>query len=249
MSVLVVVEHDRGAMATASGEALNAGRQLAAATGGPLDALTIGADADPIADQLGRFGVATVHQAHHSLLTDYGPEAWGAVVAATAGELAPAAVLAAGTDRGHEVLAQAAARLDLPMVANCTTTVTPGEPTTVTRVRWGGSLLEEATLTAPVALITTALHGFDGEPAGEPGPAVTRELLPELDPVLARSVVRERVERTAGITLATAPGGRRRWPRCRLGRRVRPARGARRPARWRRRLLARRHQQRLAPAP
>jgi electron transfer flavoprotein alpha subunit len=210
-SVLVVVEHDRGAVAAASGEALTAGRQLAVSTGGPLDALTIGADADAIAAELDRFGVATVHQAHHPLLTDYGPEAWGAVVAAAVGELSPKAVLAAGTDRGHEVLAHAAARLDLPMVANCTA-VTPGEPTAVTRVRWGGSLLEEATLTAPVALLTTALHGFEGEPAGEPGPAITRELLPDLDQVLARSLVRERVERTTGITLATAPvvvgGGR-----------------------------------------
>jgi electron transfer flavoprotein alpha subunit len=210
-NVLVVVEHDRGAVAAASGEALTAGRQLAVSTGGPLDALTIGADADAIAAELDRFGVATVHQAHHPLLTDYGPEAWGAVVAAAVGELSPKAVLAAGTDRGHEVLAHAAARLDLPMVANCTA-VTPGEPTAVTRVRWGGSLLEEATLTASVALLTTALHGFEGEPAGEPGPAITRELLPDLDQVLARSLVRERVERTTGITLATAPvvvgGGR-----------------------------------------
>ena len=30
-------------------------------------------------------------------------------------------MLAPGTDRGNEVMAQAAARLDLPMVANCTT--------------------------------------------------------------------------------------------------------------------------------
>ena len=70
---------------------------------------------------------------------------------------------------------------------------------TVTRVRWGGSLLEEATIVGPVALLTTALHTFDGEPAGEPGPAATRELLPDLDPKLARSMVRERVERPAGV--------------------------------------------------
>jgi len=209
--VLVVVEHDRGVMVAASGEALTAARELAGTTGASLEALTIGADADGLAADLAGFGVRVVHQAHDPALTDYGPEAWGAVVAHAVAELAPSAVLATGTDRGHEVLAHAAAHLDLPMIANCTA-VTPGEPMTVTRVRWGGSLLEEAALTAPVALLTTALHGFDGEPAGEPGTATTRELLPDLDPALARSVVRERVERTAGITLATAPvvvgGGR-----------------------------------------
>jgi len=209
--ILVVVEHDRGAMAPASGEALTAGRQLAANTGVPLDALTIGADADAIAAELGAFGVATVYQAHDPVLTDYGPEAWGAAVAHAVSELQPSFVLAVGTDRGHEVLAHAAAQLDVPMVANCTA-ITPGQPTTVTRVRWGGSLLEEATLTAPVALLTTALHAFEAAPAAEPGAAEPRELTPDLDPRVARSIVRDRVARSEGLTLATAPvvvgGGR-----------------------------------------
>jgi electron transfer flavoprotein alpha subunit len=209
--ILVMVEHDRGAIAPATGEALAAGRQLAVETGVPLEALTIGADADTLAGELGVFGVATVHQVHDPLLTDYGPEAWGAAVAHAVGELDPSVVLAAGTDRGHEVLAHAAARLDLPMIANCTA-VTPGEPATVTRVRWGGSLLEQTTVSAPVLLLTTALHSFEATPAGEPGPAEARELTPDLDPSVARSIVRERVERTEGITLATAPvvvgGGR-----------------------------------------
>jgi electron transfer flavoprotein alpha subunit len=209
--VLVVVEHDRGTMAPAAGEALTAGRTLAAATGVPLDALTIGGDADAIAAELGAFGVATVHQVHDPVLTDYGPEAWGAAVGHAAGALHPSFVLAAGTDRGHEVLAHAAAHLDVPMVANCTV-ITPGEPTTVTRLRWGGSLLEEATVTAPVTFLTTALHAFEAAPATEPGVAAPRELTPGLDPLVARSIVRDRVARREGLTLATAPvvvgGGR-----------------------------------------
>jgi electron transfer flavoprotein alpha subunit len=211
MSILVVVEHDRGTMAPAADEALTAGRELAAATGGQLEALTIGADADGLAAELGRFGVATVHQVHHGLLADYGPEAWGAVVAHAAEQLAPSAVLATGTDRGHEVLAHAAARLDLPMAANCTA-ITPGDPWMVTRVRWGGSLLEEATVHAPVVLLTTALHAFDGEDVGGTGTPESHELTPDLDPELARTTIRERVAREAGITLSTAPvvvgGGR-----------------------------------------
>jgi electron transfer flavoprotein alpha subunit len=211
MSVLVVVEHDRGVMAPASAEALAAGRQLVAGVS-DLEALTIGADADGIAAALGSFGVATVHQAHHDMLADYGPEAWGAVVAHAIEQLTPAAVLATGTDRGHEVLAHASARLDLPMVANCTAII-PGEAWTVTRVRWGGSLLEEATVRAPVVLITTALHAYDGEQAPEStAPPAVRELSPDIDPELARTTITDRVEREAGITLATAPvvvgGGR-----------------------------------------
>src|SRR5450759_1275682 len=43
----------------------------------------------------------------------------------------------------HTVMARAAARAGLPFAANCTA-VNPGSPVTVTRLRWGGSLLEEA---------------------------------------------------------------------------------------------------------
>ena len=79
-------------------------------------------------------------------------------------------------------------------------------------MRWGGSLLEDATLTADVKLVTIAHHAVDAEPAAAPGAATPAALDVTLDPSLARSVVKGRVEREAGVTLATAPvvvgGGR-----------------------------------------
>ena len=206
-SVLVVVEHDRGAISPAALEALTAARGF----GGQVDALTIGESADGLAEQLAPYGVASVHRVHDPLLADYGPEAWGEVVAQAVRVLSPGVVIATGTDRGNEVIAQAAARLDLPFAANCTE-FGDGEPLPLTRVRWGGSLLEDATLTADIKLVTVAHHAVDAEPAVAPGPAAPSALTVELDPALARSVVKGRVEREAGVTLATAPvvvgGGR-----------------------------------------
>jgi electron transfer flavoprotein alpha subunit len=206
-TVLVVVEHDRGVLAPAALEALTAARALA----DRVDALTIGEAADPLAEQLGPYGVTTVHRAHDPSLVDYGPEAWGEVVAQAVRSLSPAALLATGTDRGNEVLAQAAARLGLPFAANCTH-FDDGEPLTLTRVRWGGSLLEDATLAADCKLLSIAHHAVDAEPAPAPGPAEPAVLDVAIDPVLARSIVKGRVEREAGVTLATAPvvvgGGR-----------------------------------------
>ncbi len=205
MSVLVVVEHDRGALAPASLEALAAARRL----GQPVQALTIGAAADGLVEQLAAHGAEVVVQAHHDVLGDYGPEAWGDTVAQAVQQRQPLAVLATGTDRGNEVMAHAAAVLDAPMVANCLE-LEPGETWRITRVRWGGSLLESCTLTAPVALLTVAHHSV--EATEEPVQASTEAFTPELDPALARSVVADRVERAAGVTLATAPvvvgGGR-----------------------------------------
>jgi electron transfer flavoprotein alpha subunit len=199
--ILVVVEHDRGTMSPATWEALAAARAV-----GEVHALTIGEAADGLVDQIGAYGATTVHQVHHDVLTDYGPEAWGEVVAQATRALSPDIVLATGTDRGNEVMAHAAAILDLPMVAN----VVEFDGENLVRVRWGGSLLERCRLDAPVRLLTVAHHAFAAEEA--PVSAHAESLAVDLDPMLARTVVRERVERKAGVTLSTAPvvvsGGR-----------------------------------------
>lgn len=209
--ILVLVEHDRGELAPASLEALTAARVLGGQVGSPVEALTVGADADDLVETLAAYGAETVHQSHHELLSDYGPELWGEVLAQAIDSLSPSFVLACGTDRGSEVLAQAAARRDLPMVANCVE-IRPGSPLEVTRVRWGGSLLEVTTLDSPVALLTIAHHSVEAVATDAPAAGGTSPHPPTLDPALARSVVRGRVEREAGITLATAPvvvgGGR-----------------------------------------
>jgi electron transfer flavoprotein alpha subunit len=199
--ILVIVEHDRGTMSPATWEALAAARAL-----GEVHALTIGEAADALVGQIGTFGATVVHQVHDEVLGDYGPEAWGEVVAQAVKSLEPAVVLATGTDRGNEVMAHAAARLDLPMVAN----VVELGSDELTRVRWGGSLLERCRLDAPVRLLTVAHHAFAADEA--PVTASAMSLAVELDPALSRTLVRDRVERAAGVTLATAPvvvsGGR-----------------------------------------
>jgi electron transfer flavoprotein alpha subunit len=205
--VLVVIEHDRGTVAPAALEAMAFARTL----GDDVVALTIGESADPLAELLGQHGASEVHQAHHDLLADYNPEAWGDVVADAVRVLAPAFVVATGTDVGNEVLANAAAALDVPMAANCLA-VESTEPFTVRRVRWGGSLIEHALVDAPVRLLTVAHHAVDAVASPTPAAAAVKPFEAELDPTVARSAVVERVEREAGVTLSTAPvvvgGGR-----------------------------------------
>ena len=100
MSVLVVVEHDRGKLAAASLEALAAARTIDA----DVAAITLGAAADAVAGELAAHGATTVQQVHHDLLADYGPEAWGEAIAQATRALQPMAVIACGTDRGNEVM-------------------------------------------------------------------------------------------------------------------------------------------------
>ena len=194
----MLVEHDRGTIAPAALEAMTFARSL-----GEVVALTVGAAADRLAAQLGEYGATEVHQAHHGLLDDYNPEAWGDVLAAAVRFLSPDFVVATGTDVGNEVLAHAAAVLDVPMVANCLT-VEATAPSRVRRVRWGGSLIETAEVGSHPCLLTVADHAVAASPAETPALGTPRPFDAEIDPGVARSAVIERVERAAGVTLATA---------------------------------------------
>jgi electron transfer flavoprotein alpha subunit len=87
----------------------------------------------------------------------YAPGGWAAAIVQLVEKHSPEAVVAAASDRGQEAMAHAAARLDVPLAANCVS-AEPGDPWQVVRQRWGGSLLEEATLSGPVKLLTVAQH-------------------------------------------------------------------------------------------
>lgn len=208
--LLVILEHDRGGLVESAREALTFGRVLAEKMDTKLDAALIGSDDDGIVAAAGEYGAETVHTCVHDVVSDYGPDAFGAVVAQMIESLSPDAVLACGSDRGNEVMAQAAARLDVPFVANCTD-VTPGDSWSLTRVQWGGSLLEDSTLTAEVPLLTCGLHSVAAEPGGA-AEADNEEFDADLDDSHTVTIVKDRVVQEAGVTLPTAPvvvgGGR-----------------------------------------
>ena len=215
MTVLVLLEHDRGVMAEAAREALTSARDLAAKLDSPVHALLIGADAEPLAAEAHAFGAEVVHVATHELLTDYGPDAWAETTAQLAEELDADVVMTVGSDRGNEVMAQVAAKADLPFVANCTAINTGSvddEAWTMTRIQWGGSLLEDVTLNADRKLVSFGHHAVAAEPAPNPGEASIEEFEPELDEAVGVTMVKDRVVLSQGVTLSTSPvvisGGR-----------------------------------------
>jgi electron transfer flavoprotein alpha subunit len=121
----------------------------------------------------------------------YAPAAWAAAIA---GERADT-IVAAGSDRGNELLAHVAARLDQPFAAN----VTAVDGDVVTRIRWGGSLYEEARLHGSPRILTVAPHAHV---AGDPVPVEQLTI-----PAGADATVRvlERVEeQSGGVSLRDA---------------------------------------------
>lgn len=204
MSVLVIIEHDRGEVAPAMFEALTMARGL----DGDVEAAVMGEGAEAAASQLGAYGAETVHHVTSDELGDYSPEAWGQAAAEAIREIEPDIVMTAGTDRGNELMAQLGARLDLPFVANCVEL--NDDASEMVRAQWGGALHEETTLEADIKLISVAPHVVEATPAEAAGDI--EEIEVEIDAALNRTIIKDRVVMSEGITLATAPvvisGGR-----------------------------------------
>jgi electron transfer flavoprotein alpha subunit len=153
--VLVLVEHAGGAALEPSLQALTLARSFAG--GEPVHVLLVGAEGAAAAGALGSHGVEVAHVADHEGLGGFAPDAWAAALGEVADRLPAGAVFAAGTERGNEVMARLAARTGLPLAVNCSA-IAGGPPVTLTRSRWGGSLLEEARLDSPRPLLTVAPH-------------------------------------------------------------------------------------------
>jgi electron transfer flavoprotein alpha subunit len=198
MTALVLVELDGGAPADPSLRALTLGRSL-----GDVGAVVF-ADAAP-ADALAAYGVTDVYVVEPGSIEGYAPQAWARALAGLATETGATAVLAAGTDRGNEVLAHLGAITGLPMAANCTL-VTPdgGQTHRLVRHRWAGLLLEDAVMEAPVALFTVATDSVAAVAAHGAAAVQVHVYKPEL--AEADLVVRaaESPAGAGGASLATA---------------------------------------------
>ena len=175
MTVFCLVEVDGGGgVVDASLRALTLARGVAAQAGDGLAAVVFG---EPPANGLAAYGVDDVYAV--SGIDGYAPQAWGRALAALAD--GASAVVAAGTDRGNEVLAHVGAITGLPMAANCVAvSAGSGGSFEIVRQRWAGLLLEEAVLDAPVALLTVATDAGVAEPADVPGSAVVHQVVASL---------------------------------------------------------------------
>jgi len=185
MTVLVLVETDAGGASEVSRETLTFARGL----GSDVYALVVGDGPAGLVDQLGAYGVTSLRHADGDPFTSYAAAAWAAAVVEASGDAT--VVMAAGTQRGNEVLAHVACRLGVAMAANVVS-VDSSEPLVVSRQVLGGAALEQLPLPGQVAVLTVAGHACDPTPAEvNTAPTVT-----PLDVVVPESDLRARVVRT-----------------------------------------------------
>ncbi len=188
--VLCLVEVDDGEIAGPSQRALAVARSLAsgparadperadpASAGLPADGgltavvfATLGGPADRAAADLAGQGVTELCVVASGELSCYAPVAWARAIEQLIAARSAAAVVAAATDRGAEVLAHLGALTGLPVAANCVAaTATSDQNWRLLRHRWAGSLLEDAILAAPVALLTVAADAVAADAVADDG--------------------------------------------------------------------------------
>jgi electron transfer flavoprotein alpha subunit len=202
MTVLCLIELDGAGPADASLRALTLARSLGDTS---VRTVVFADSANVPAAALADYGVTDVYVIEPSAVDGYAPQAWARVLAGLAAETGATAVLAAGTDRGNEVLAHLGAITGLPMAANCTL-VTPdgGHTHRLVRHRWAGLLLEDAVMEAPIALFTVATDSVASVSAETPAAIQVHVYKPELgeDDLVVRAV--ESPAGAGGASLASA---------------------------------------------
>jgi electron transfer flavoprotein alpha subunit len=171
-----------------------------------MNVLVLTEDGEPSlqALTLARSWGGTVHSLRMDTITPFAPDAIAAILQRASDDLKPAAVFAAGTDRGNDVMARLAARTGLPFAANVVA-AEPGDPVKVTRQRWGGSLLENATLHGSQTLVTVAPYSIRITEGAAPAEVDARRYLQELDPRDMLVQVMEHIDPPGGgVSLAEA---------------------------------------------
>jgi len=195
--ILTLVEKTvDGAAVETSLEALTFAGQLSAEGGGvPVDAVVVGEVSDDLRKTLATYGVRTVHQVGGEAAGAYSGAGWASAILSVREQAKSVVVLAAGTDRGNELMAHVAARAGVAMAANVLA-FDGLSPFKVTRQVVGGAALEEMVLDQRPAVFSVAGHAVEPKPADSPGAADVVEVSPEIaaEDLVARVVSVEQIE-------------------------------------------------------
>ena len=203
MTALVYLEHSGGELTDVAAQAVALARLLA-----PADPVHAVSASDTVSQAVvgaaGAHGAATVHAAEDPVFATHAPLALARAVVAAATATGATLVVGPGTESGNEVLAHVAALLDVPFAANCVDGTLTADGAEVTRVRWGGSLLEAARVHGSPVILSVQPHAVAASP-GDGGPATVSALALELSDADRAVRVVERVEAAGGgLSLADA---------------------------------------------
>ncbi len=211
--VLVVTETTGSDLRPVSLEVVTAGKQIAAATGGPVTVLVMGSGIAAAAASLGATGVDRVLVADDARLTHITSESAAAVLVAAIQQVSPGIVLIPGTTSGRDYAPRAAARLGVGLAADCVELSVEDGNLVAVRPVLGGKVQTAVRMPGSRPQMATVRPGSFEKASGGGGTAETEQLSVSLNPNDLRVTVTGISDAEAGAaSLDSAPvivsGGR-----------------------------------------
>ncbi|MGC8513944.1 MAG: electron transfer flavoprotein subunit alpha/FixB family protein [Acidimicrobiales bacterium] len=199
--VVVVVEHDGGAIADGTFELLGKGREIADAWGGRLVAALFGHP--ELADTLGAADV--VRWADSPELGGYNPEAWEALALRVVESVDARLVLIGTSTVGMDLGSSLAALWNAAPLSYVVNLTAEGDKLLATSQIYAGKLLADLSVTAP-RIVATHIGGLLPAEAGKKDGSPVRE---RIDPGVVGSLRSEfkdrRVPDAGGVDITAAP--------------------------------------------
>ena len=166
-TILVIAEQSKGVLKKASLNALGAGAQIAARTGGELHALVLGAGAGEAAKAVAAHA-KVVHFAEagfeHALAETHSAAAIAAAKATSAGY-----VVIAATTYGKDLAPRIAARLGAGIASDVLALAGSGAAVHFKRAMWAGNAVATVEVTTPIKVVTVRATDFEASAGGQPG--------------------------------------------------------------------------------
>jgi electron transfer flavoprotein alpha subunit len=167
--ILVVVEVGNSEARPVSLELIAAAKSIASSTGSHVIALVVGANASIAASHVASNGADRVLVADDERLALLPAPAVAAVIAQAVQQLEPFAVLIGSTTAGIEFAPRVAAKLDLPMAAECIGMSIEDGSLVVIRPVLGGRVQTTVKLTSEGPVVATVRQGSFPKPAESRG--------------------------------------------------------------------------------
>ncbi len=182
--VLILAEHDKGALKKVTLNTLAFARQYVAKFGGSYDFAVLGHNVAGVAEALRGYGAGAVHLADHADLAHPIASAWAKVLADLAKSIGADMVVAPATTTGKDVLPRTAVRLGAGMASDIIALTDSGA---FARPMWAGNLTGNVKISTANKVISVRASAFDAaEATGGQSPVVAFAA----DPALASTRVK-----------------------------------------------------------
>lgn len=160
--VLILAEHDKGALKKVTLNTLAFARQYVAKFGGSYDFAVLGHNVGAVATALQGFGAGAVHVADHADLAHPIASAWGKVLADLAKSIGADVVVGPASTTGKDVLPRTAVRLGAGMASDIIALTDSGA---FARPMWAGNLTGNVKISTANKVISVRASAFDAAEA------------------------------------------------------------------------------------